>query len=112
MQKRVLPLILALTAIAAILAASASGARQDVTINLVAYSTPRPVLDKLIAAFKATPQGSGINVKASYGPSSAQGQAVANGLPEGVQSDDADGHFGFTMSTKMSSKVSVRGTRA
>ena len=51
------------------------------TLNLVAYSTPRPVLDKLIAEFKKTPQGSGINVRASYGPSSAQGQAVANGLP-------------------------------
>ena len=81
MHRRVLPLILALTAVAAVLAASASGAKQDVTLNLVAYSTPRPVLDKLIAEFKKTPQGSGINVRASYGPSSAQGQAVANGLP-------------------------------
>ena len=73
---------LALTALAAaVLAASASGAKQDVTLNLVAYSTPRPVLDKLIAAFKKTPQGAGINIKASYGASSAQGQAVANGLP-------------------------------
>jgi sulfate transport system substrate-binding protein len=81
MQRRVLPLILALTAVAAVLAASASGAKQDVTLNLVAYSTPRPVIDKLITAFKATPQGNGINIRASYGPSSAQGQAVANGLP-------------------------------
>ena len=81
MHRRVLPLMLALTAVAAVLAASASGAKQDVTLNLVAYSTPRPVLDKLIAEFKKTPQGAGINVRASYGPSSAQGQAVANGLP-------------------------------
>jgi sulfate/thiosulfate-binding protein len=81
MHKRLLPLVLALTALAAVLAASASGAKQDVTINLVAYSTPRPVVDKLIAEFRKTPQGSGINVKASYGGSSAQGQAVANGLP-------------------------------
>ena len=81
MHRRVFPLVLALTAVAAVLASSAVGAKQDVTINLVAYSTPRPVLDKLIAEFKKTPQGAGINVKASYGPSSAQGQAVANGLP-------------------------------
>ena len=81
MHRRVLPLILALAAVAAALAASASGAKQDVTLNLVAYSTPRPVLDKLIAEFKETPQGSGININASYGASSAQGQAVANGLP-------------------------------
>lgn len=81
MRRRVLPLILALTAVAAVLAAAASGAKQDVTLNLVAYSTPRPVLDKLIAEFKKTPQGAGINIRGSYGPSSAQGQAVANGLP-------------------------------
>ena len=81
MRRRVLPLLLALTAVAAVLAASAAGAKQDVTLNLVAYSTPRPVLDKLIAEFKKTPQGSGINIRGSYGPSSAQGQAVANGLP-------------------------------
>ena len=62
-------------------AAAAVKRKQDVTLSLVAYSTPRPVLDKLIAEFKKTPQGSGINVRASYGPSSAQGQAVANGLP-------------------------------
>ena len=81
MHKRVLPLMLVLAVVAAALAATASGAKQDVTLNLVAYSTPRPVIDKLIAEFKKTPQGNGINVRASYGPSSAQGQAVANGLP-------------------------------
>ena len=48
---------------------------------------PRRVLDaaarptKLIEEFRKTPQGSGVNIRASYGPSSAQGQAVANGLP-------------------------------
>ena len=31
---------------------------KEVTLNLVAYSTPRPVLDKLIAEFRKTPQGS------------------------------------------------------
>ena len=62
-------------------ATAAQKSRKDVTLNLVAYSTPRPVLDKLISEFKKTPQGSGISIRASYGPSSAQGQAVANGLP-------------------------------
>jgi len=62
-------------------AGAAEKSKKDVTLNLVAYSTPKPVLDKLIAQFKTTPQGSGINIRASYGPSSAQGQAVANGLP-------------------------------
>ncbi|HET7513701.1 MAG TPA: extracellular solute-binding protein [Gaiella sp.] len=71
--------VLAATAAGAALAAGTSS--KDVTLNLVAYSTPRPVLTKLIDEFRKTPQGSGITVRASYGPSSAQGQAVANGLP-------------------------------
>ena len=63
-------------------AATAAGtSSKDVTLNLVAYSTPRPILTKLIEEFRKTPQGNGVNVRASYGPSSAQGQAVANGLP-------------------------------
>src|SRR6478736_5493873 len=74
--------------VGAVLAAAVAGAAtaahtssKDVTLNLVAYSTPRPVLTKLIEEFRKTPQGSGVNIRASYGPSSAQGQAVANGLP-------------------------------
>jgi sulfate transport system substrate-binding protein len=62
-------------------ATAAQKKKEAVTLNLVAYSTPRPVLDKLIGEFKKTPQGSDINIRASYGPSSAQRQAVANGLP-------------------------------
>ena len=52
------------------------------------HAEPRGVLDAAAgadqadrASFKKTPQGAGISIKASYGPSSAQGQAVANGLP-------------------------------
>jgi sulfate transport system substrate-binding protein len=74
--------VAALTAVAAAGAATTAGTRsQDVTLNLVAYSTPRPVLTRLIEEFRKTPAGAGISVRASYGPSSAQGQAVANGLP-------------------------------
>ena len=69
-------------AIAGAAAATAAQAKsQAVTLNLVAYSTPRPVLTKLIAEFRKTPAGDDINIRASYGASSAQGQAVANGLP-------------------------------
>jgi len=70
---------LATTVAGAAMAASTSS--KDVTLNLVAYSTPRPVLTKLIDEFRKTPQGSGVTIRASYGPSSAQAQAVANGLP-------------------------------
>ena len=77
-----------ISAVVAVLATAVAGAAmaaatssKDVTLNLVAYSTPRPVLTKLIDEFRKTPQGSGVTIRASYGPSSAQGQAVANGLP-------------------------------
>ena len=62
-------------------ATAAQQRKQAVTLNLVAYSTPRPVLTRLIEEFRKTPAGSDINIRASYGASSAQGQAVANGLP-------------------------------
>jgi sulfate transport system substrate-binding protein len=62
-------------------AAAARTSTKAVTLNLVAYSTPRPVLTKLIEEYQKTPQGQGVTIRASYGPSSAQGQAVANGLP-------------------------------
>jgi sulfate/thiosulfate-binding protein len=74
-------LLIALVTAVAGAATAADNSSKDVTLNLVAYSTPRPVLTKLIEEFRKTPAGSGINIRASYGPSSAQGQAVANGLP-------------------------------
>ncbi len=75
---------LALAAFVAVVAAPASAgpkSQKAVTLNLVAYSTPRPVLTKLIDEYRKTPQGEGVTIRASYGPSSAQGQAVGNGLP-------------------------------
>ena len=74
-------LVVALFAAAVGAATAANQGSQAVTLNLVAYSTPRPVLTKLIEEFRKTPAGNDINIRASYGPSSAQGQAVANGLP-------------------------------
>ena len=83
-RKRFAWISVAVAAFATTLAGAAMAATtssKDVTLNLVAYSTPRPVLTKLIDEFRKTPQGSGVTIRASYGPSSAQGQAVANGLP-------------------------------
>ena len=74
-------LLAVLVTVVAGAAAAAEKRSKAVTLNLVAYSTPRPVLTKLIEEFRRTPAGSDINIRASYGPSSAQGQAVANGLP-------------------------------
>jgi sulfate/thiosulfate-binding protein len=74
----VLVVVAAATAAAAF---AGSSTQKSVTLNLVAYSTPRPVLTKLIDEYRKTPDGEGVTIRASYGPSSAQGQAVANGLP-------------------------------
>ena len=84
MQRRTFWVGLLVAAFVTIVAGAATAAqqrRQAVTLNLVAYSTPRPVLTRLIEEFRRTPAGSDINIRASYGASSAQGQAVANGLP-------------------------------
>ena len=37
-------------------------------ISLVAYSTPQVVYDEIISDFQKTPEGKGVDVKASYGP--------------------------------------------
>jgi sulfate/thiosulfate transport system substrate-binding protein len=81
---RLAVIVLVLTTALGAALSTATAARTSskaVTLNLVAYSTPKPVLTKLIAEFQKTPQGADVNIKASYGGSSAQGQAVANGLP-------------------------------
>jgi sulfate/thiosulfate transport system substrate-binding protein len=49
------------------------------TINLYAYSTPKPAFDKLIPGFNATPQGQGVTFQASYGASGDQSRKVAAG---------------------------------
>src|SRR5262245_25642475 len=77
---------LAATAVAGAAGTATRGAKSSkaVTLNLVAYSTPRPVLTKIISDFQQTPEGSGISFNASYGASSAQAAAVEAGLPADV----------------------------
>ncbi len=48
---------------------SSSGAG---TVDLVAYSTPKPAYDQLIKAFNATPAGKGVGFTSSYGASGDQ----------------------------------------
>ena len=55
---------------------SSSGGK---SINLVAYSVPKPAYDALSAAFAKTSQGKGFTLNASYGPSGTQRDAVLNG---------------------------------
>ncbi|HJU37054.1 MAG TPA: sulfate ABC transporter substrate-binding protein [Gaiellaceae bacterium] len=53
-------------------------------MNLVAYSTPKPVLQKLISRFGHLPAGQGVSFSQSYGPSGSQARAVVAGQPADV----------------------------
>src|SRR5437763_9376927 len=54
------------------------------SINVVAYSTPKTVLGKIIQAWQSTPDGNGVSFTQSYGASTDQAKAVAAGLPADV----------------------------
>jgi sulfate transport system substrate-binding protein len=73
--------------LAALLVAAVSAAEarpSSVNLSLVAYSTPAGAYSKIIPAFQATPAGSGVTFKQSYGASGTQAAAVHNGLPADV----------------------------
>ncbi len=59
----------------------ATAAAAGTNLSIVAYSTPKPVMAKIIQAYQATPQGSGVSFTQSYGPSTNQAKAVAAGQP-------------------------------
>ena len=69
-----------LLALAALALAAAATATAGPTLNLVAYSTPKTVLGKIIQAWQATPDGAGVSFTQSYGASTDQARAVAAGL--------------------------------
>ena len=51
------------------------------TLNLFAYSVPKPGFDKVIPAFEATTAGKGVQFQDSYGASGDQSRKVAAGAP-------------------------------
>ncbi len=57
---------------------------QGGSVNLVAYSTPKPAYSVLAAAFAKTKAGAGVTVTPSFGPSGTQATSVVNGLPADV----------------------------
>jgi sulfate/thiosulfate transport system substrate-binding protein len=59
--------------------ASTAATGGDVTLNLVAYSTPQPAYVQLIAAFQKTPAGAHVKFTQSYGASGDQASAVLSG---------------------------------
>src|SRR3954451_11115858 len=73
-------IVLTLLALSLTTAAAAGAA----SIDLVAYSTPKTVLGKIIQAWQSTPDGSGVSFTQSYGASTDQAKTVAAGLPADV----------------------------
>jgi sulfate transport system substrate-binding protein len=70
--------------VAAALAAAAGATSKGATLSLIAYSTPKTVLGKIITAWNQTADGSGVSFNQSFGPSTDQARAVAAGLPADV----------------------------
>jgi sulfate/thiosulfate transport system substrate-binding protein len=81
---------------------SGSGGGGDAkSVNLVAYSVPKPAYDALATAFAATSQGSGVKISSSYGASGTQATAVTNGQ----KADVVNFSVGADMSKLVPSRV-------
>ena len=80
-KRKNLMLILTIALAALATAAGATASSKGTSISLIAYSTPKPVMAKIIQAWQKTPDGSGVSFTQSYGPSTTQAKAVAAGLP-------------------------------
>src|SRR5579885_132751 len=75
-----------MTVIAAVVAALATAAvaAAGTNLSLVGYSTPKTVMGKIIQAWQQTPDGRGVTFTQSYGASTDQARAVAQGLKADV----------------------------
>jgi sulfate transport system substrate-binding protein len=60
---------------------ASSGGKKEVTLSLVAYSTPQAAYEKIIPAFQKTAAGKNVKFTQSYGASGDQSRAVESGLP-------------------------------
>lgn len=69
----------ALAAATLTLSSCSSSGSGSTTVNLVAYSVPKPAYDALTAAFEKTPAGKGVRFAASYGASGTQSKNVLAG---------------------------------
>src|SRR5579862_3039109 len=72
---------LAATLLALAVVGGATASTKGTTLSLVAYSTPKPVIQKIVQAWQQTPDGSGVSFAQSYGPSTNQAKAVVAGQP-------------------------------
>jgi len=75
---------LAIAAAAVAALAGAATAAAGTNLSLVGYSTPKAVMGKIIQAWQQTPDGKDASFSQSYGASTDQARAVANGLKADV----------------------------
>src|SRR3954447_2928091 len=75
---------LSLLAAAVVALAAAATAAAGTNLALVGYSTPKTVMGKIIQAWQQTPDGKDASFSQSYGASTDQARAVANGLKADV----------------------------
>ena len=83
-MRRLLLFALALPVLFGCASSAAQARGSGTTLNLVAYSTPKPVMEKLIARFGHQPAGQGVSFSQSYGPSGSQARAIAAGQPADI----------------------------
>ncbi len=83
-MRRLLLLLALFLPVTAACAGAAEAQRGGTSLNLVAFSTPKPVLQKLITRFGHTAAGQGVSITQSYGPSGAQARAIVAGLPADI----------------------------
>jgi sulfate/thiosulfate transport system substrate-binding protein len=84
MNKGKKTLMFAGAVVALALAATAAASTTSTNLSLVGYSTPKTVMGKVIQLWQKTPDGSGVGFSQSYGPSTDQARAVAQGLKADV----------------------------
>jgi sulfate transport system substrate-binding protein len=78
-------LLFALALVVVLGCAAAAQARQtSSTLNLVAYSTPKSVVQQLINGFRQTKAGKAVSFSQSYGPSGSQARAIVAGQPASI----------------------------
>ncbi len=65
-------------------AGAAQAHRTGTNLNLVAYSTPKAVMQKLISRFAHQPAGQGVTFSQSYGPSGSQAKQIVAGQPADI----------------------------
>lgn len=83
MRLRLLPFLL-VAPVLLVCVPAAQAHRAGTTVNLVVYSAPKLVTEKLVARFGHQPAGRGVTFTRSYGPSGSQARAIAAGLPADV----------------------------